>query len=307
MTVASEITAGCKKQHRPRGYIPNYNPHRKTRALVEQIQHVLEEYREHWPLTARQVFYRLVGAYGADKSNKFYQNLIGHLGNARRGKVVPFQAIRDDGVSIYAPERFADVDAFRATVNAMAANYRRDLMANQEVHCEVWCEAGGMLPQLAGVAGRYSIKCYSSGGFDSLTAKKDLADRICESGKPCIILHLGDYDKSGVDIFKSITADVSAFVAADRLHAMVNVEFRRIALTEDQVNAFNLPTAPAKPKDIKSQSWTGGTCQLEALAPDQIADLLRAEISTVIDQDTMRDTLTIEQYEREQLTQRLLR
>jgi hypothetical protein len=115
----------------------------------------------------------------------------------------------------YALDQYADIDAFRARVAHMADDYRRDLMASQPNHLEVWCEAAGMLPQIAHEAEKYSVPCYSSSGFDSLTAKKRLADRICDIGKPTTILHLGDYDPSGEAIFDVIAEDVAAFVEAD--------------------------------------------------------------------------------------------
>ena len=124
---------------------------------------------------------------------------------------------------------------------------------------------------------------YSSGGFDSLTAKKRLADRICAIEQRAIILHLGDFDPSGVSIFDAVAQDVEAFVMADRPHGLVSVEFERVALVEEQVVAYDLPTAPAKASDSRSKNWSGGTCQLEALPPDVIADILKAAIERRID------------------------
>lgn len=90
-----QIAAGCKSG-RARGYIEEYRPYAKTRALFDQVQVVLDEYREYWPLTCRQIFYRMVGAHGYDKSESAYGRLCNHLANARRARVIPFYAIRDD-------------------------------------------------------------------------------------------------------------------------------------------------------------------------------------------------------------------
>lgn len=155
-----------------------------------------------------------------------------------------------------------------------------------------------MLPQLYRVAERYSIPVYSSGGFDSLTAKKRLSDRICEKGKPAIILHLGDYDPSGQSIFDSVAEDVSAFVAQDRPWATVSVDFRRVALTGDQVSAYDLPTAPPKATDSRTKTWEGGTCQLEALPPDEIAKIVRSAILKSIHVPTFLDEQKIEELDR---------
>lgn len=293
------------KAGRPRGYIANYRPQARTRALLEDVQAVLDEYREHWPLTARQIFYRCVGAHGYDKSERFYSTLCHHLANARRARLVPFDAIRDDGVTTFTMDHYADADAFREKVRKQAENYRRDLMADQDIHAEIWCEAAGMTAQLSRVGDQYSIRAYSSSGFDSLTAKKMLADRICETGKPAFVLHLGDYDPSGKGIFDAAAEDVQAFVRADRANAMVNVQFVRVALTEQQVSAYRLPTSPPKVTDSRSKNWDGETCQLEALAPDQIAALLKAEIEKIVDVRRMNEALAAEQYERQQLTRLL--
>jgi len=301
MTADDEIT-GCRKTGRARGYISSYTPQRRTRDLLDAAIDVLDEYRAHWPLTIRQIFYRLVGAHGYEKTEAFYGKLCHHLANARRARVIPFDVIRDDGVVTAPFEHFADADGFRAHVRRKAENFQRDKLASQRLHVEVWCEAAGMINQLAEVAEPYSIAVYSSSGFDSLTAKKGLADRICWIGKPAIILHLGDFDPSGASMFDVIGEDVHAFLEVDRPYNDMTASFRRVALTADQVGRFGLPTAPAKASDSRAKAWVGNTCQLEALAPDQIADLLRAEIRAVVDDNQLRVDRTMEIAERRELT-----
>lgn len=299
-TPAGSSQAGTTSS-RARGYIPNYNPQSKTRLLLSAVHGVLEEYREHWPLTVRQIFYRLIGAHGYDKSEQFYGTLCHHLANARRGRVIPFDAIRDDGVMTYSFEHFANADAFRAMVRRKAQNYQRDLMADQDRHLEVWCEAAGMLGQLAKITEKYSIHAYSSSGFDSLTAKKLLAERICDIGRPAVILHLGDFDPSGESMFNVIEEDVSRFVMADRPHGHCSVEFHRVCLTREQVEEYPLPTAPPKASDTRAKKWRGETCQLEALAPNQIADLLEKAIQAVVDVDLMNQNIRTAEAEKQSL------
>ena len=301
---SEEITAGPKTS-RPRGYIDTYNPHAKTRELLAQAEAVLDEYREYWPLTCRQIFYRLVSAYGFDKTEAAYGRLCHHLANARRGRLITFDAIRDDGVTTYDMDHFDDRDDFLRHVRRLGRNYTRNKLADQEVHIEVWCEAAGMLPQLHDVGEPYSVRAYSSGGFDSLTAKKDLAERICEMGKPAVILHLGDFDPSGVSIFDSVAEDVAAFVEADRYHGLIDVTFERVALTAEQVVEYDLPTAAPKVTDTRSKGWDGGTCQLEALPPDVIAGIVQEAIERHIDYQMLELDRDLEERERRE-TQTLL-
>lgn len=279
---SDEITAS-RKTGRARGYIENYRPQAKTLELLEQVKDVLDEYRQYWPLTCRQIFYRMVGAHGYDKTEAAYSRLCHHIANARRGRFISFDAIRDDGVTTYRLGHFDDREAFLRHVRNLGRRYTRNKLTGQDLHIEVWCEAGGMLPQLYNVAEPYSVPVYSSGGFDSLTAKKNLADRICQIAKPCVILHLGDLDPSGVSIFESVAEDVSAFVEADKFGD--GVTFERIALTLEQVRKYELPTAPPKATDTRSKGWSGGTCQLEALPPDVIASILRKAIDDRFDYD----------------------
>ena len=298
-----EVTASRKT--RPRGYLADYKPQVKTIALLDAAQSVLDEYREHWPLTVRQIFYRLVGAHDFPKTEAFYGTLCHHLANARRARAIPFDAIRDDGVTTVRMEHFDGEDHFRRHVRQLSENYHRNLMATQPVHLEVWCEAAGMIHQLAAVAHQYSIRVYSSSGFDSLTAKKAIADRICSIGKPAIILHLGDFDPSGESIFEAVAEDVGAFVEADKPWGEVFVNFERVALTAAQVTEYRLPTAPAKPTDSRSKSWSGETCQLEALTPKQIAEILETAIDRWVAPAQMITDRREEQQERGRLTRLL--
>lgn len=304
-TGAGEIAASPKIL-RPRGYILDYSPHAKTRELLDQVQAVLDEYRQYWPLTCRQIWYRLVGAHGCDKTEAAYGRLCHHIANARRGRLIPFHTIRDDGVTTYSLDHFEDRDHFLRHVRELGETYTRNKLAGQETHMEVWAEAAGMLPQLYRVAEPFSVPVYSSGGFDSLTAKKRLADRVCEGGKPTVILHLGDHDPSGVSIFDSVAEDVAAFVASDRPHGLVTVAFERVALTADQVRQYDLPTAPPKATDSRSKGWTGGTCQLEALPPNVIAGILRTAIERRLDQAQLGADQAREEHERREIQTLLL-
>ena len=99
MTTASQKvkrTKAERKTTRPRGFIENYSPHEKTRQLIALVLAVLDEYADQLPLTLRQIFYRLVARHGFAKTEKDYKRLGEHLGNARRGGLVAFDAIRDD-------------------------------------------------------------------------------------------------------------------------------------------------------------------------------------------------------------------
>lgn len=288
---------------KPRGYIEDYNPSAETRVLLADVQGVLDQYEALLPLTVRQIYYILIGQRGYPKTEQFYERLCSHVSNGRRGRMISFDAIRDDGVAGTAPNHFADKDGFYERVRRMGQGYQRDKLARQAVHLEVWCEAAGMQPQLVRTARQFSVPVYSAGGFDSTTAKYFLAQRICRVGKRAVILHLGDLDPSGVAIFESSAEDVREFVMADRKWRYVDVEFVRVALRPEQVEEFRLERGGAPKKtDSRSGKWPfAWTCQLEALPPDAVASLLRAAITERLDRSIFDEDIALERQERNEI------
>ena len=302
-------------QHaRVKGLAP-WKPHRPSLALVEQIRGVLTEYADHLPLTARQIFYRLVGAHDYPKSEKAYNRLAYVLGRARRGGYLPFDAFRDDGVTARDPGGFSGMAQFWTAVHTAAESYRRDRMCAQPQVVEVWVEAAGMVPQAVRVAHEYGAAVYSSGGFNSLTALHDAAQRIrrryIRHEQDTVVLQIGDHDPSGESIFASAALDVETLVRDIEWSRtppglcvdLPGLEFARVAVTEEQIQRYQLPTAPPKKSD-KRGDWTGGTVQAEALPPDVLADVLRAAIERRVDLDQHRNTLDLEHGERTLLTER---
>ncbi len=189
-----------------------------------------------------------------------------------------------------ASQHYSGEEAFYKHIRELGQRYERDKLANQKVDVRIYCEAAGMMPQVSRVSRRYSVPVYSCSGFDSLTAKydlfKDIAAAFTYRGRRTIVLHLGDYDPSGENIFDVIAEDVHAFLPADIPHkdpASVAL-FRRVALTPELIREHDLPTAPAKHSDSRSKRWGGReTCQLEALPPDVLAVELTKAIEGYLD------------------------
>lgn len=260
------FTAGRETgRRRPKGYAP-WHPQIRTRALLEQVNAVIDEYRDFLPLTVRQIFYRLVANHGYDKTEQSYSRLSEHLVRARRARLIPFYFIRDDGVIVYSPDSFENIEAFWDDTGRRIRDYRRDRQEGQAQRIELWCEAAGMAPQLARTCDEYSVPVYSSGGFSSLTAVRHIVVRATDRNHPTVLLHVGDHDPSGESIFEAMAADAAAFLREDRIIATQTITAVRVALTTDQVTAYKLPTAPAKATDSRTAKWHGETCQLEALA-----------------------------------------
>jgi hypothetical protein len=136
------------------------------------------------------------------------------------------------------------------------------------------------------------VAVLSSGGFDSLTAKhelaQELAEQLADEGQ-AEVLHLGDLDPSGVHLFASLAEDVTAMVQEI---AGAAPTFTRLAVTPEQAERLELPTAP--PKATDKRRFAGETVQCEAIAPDVLAELLRDAIEARRSAWATDDVLTVE-------------
>jgi hypothetical protein len=278
---------------------------------MAQVQAILDEYSSELPLTARQIFYRLVGKYGYPKTEGAYESLTNFLVRARRCRMIPFDSIRDDGASVLQDKFYNGEEDFYGHIQDQAKAYKRDKLANQGRDIRVYVESAGMMPQLERVARRYSVPVYSCSGFDSLTAKYDLAEAVAKAhtyrGRETVILHLGDMDPSGETIFDAISEDVYGFLEVDVPHKRPEdvAMFQRVALTEELVQLHDLPTDPAK-ESSHSAGWGGRrACQLEALAPDVLARVLTTAIEEHLDLDTLEADREAEVEERRKIAKAL--
>lgn len=299
---AERSTAGREngKRHRPRGYAP-WKPQARTRALLDDVKRVLDAYRKYLPLTLRQIFYVLVGAEKLEKTEHAYARLCEHLNRARRARLIRFDVIRDDGVSVVERITYDGIADFEDETARRANDYRRNLQAGQPYAIELWCEAGGMIYQLDDVAARYSVPVYSAGGFVGMSITKELANKALSRDVPTVALHVGDYDPSGVSIFEAMMQDAAAFVREDRTIQTLELIPVRVALTGKQVDRHHLPIAPPKPSDSRSKSWSGGTCQAEALPPNLLAMYVEVAIRRWMDKGILEDTKQAEAEDRAEL------
>jgi hypothetical protein len=262
---------------RPRGFIPNYTPRPETERLINATIGELNTYvPTYGPMTVRQIFYRLVSTVAFPKQEKDYKRLCEILQKARRGRLIGFDQIRDDGDTIELPEGYASLGHFISNVRYWGENYelRKDL--GQPIRQLVMVEAAGMVPQIVRTASRFGAEVRSAGGFNGVTGKYELARNIVEeaddNGRPTRVLHIGDFDPSGEHVFSSLEEDVEAFVLGLGGSSSI-VDFERVAVIEPHIAVYGLPTAPPKPTDQRSFSGTA-TVQAEALTPAQMAALL---------------------------------
>lgn len=304
MTQSSPTGAVSGREYvrtRPRGFAP-WTPRAKTAVLLDQVQAVLEEYRPYLPLTARQVFYRLVGKYRYPKDEQAYGRLIEMLNRARRAQLIPMSSIRDDrATAMGGAGGYAGPEQFWESLIASAEYYRRPLDEGQPLAVEVWVEAAGMLPQISDVTSEFGVTCYGSGGFESVGAKHSAAQRIAWRDVPTLVLSIGDLDPSGLSIADAAAEDVATF--AEQLGGQAPT-VTRLAVTPEQVRTFRLETAPQKSTDRRGGHMTE-TVQAEALPPDELNRIVQRALEDAVDMTVLADVQERSDRERAQLVAEL--
>jgi hypothetical protein len=164
---ATEITAARNKRSRPVGYAP-WSPRAQTRETLDQIVSVLDDHREYWPITPRQVLYRLMGRGQATKGDA--ERIGDYIVRGRRAGFIAWEAIGDGRTESMVPVVCDDPEAFFAEMRQSASVYRLDRQEGQPVYIEVVVEAAGAVEQVFRTTVDYGVPVLSGSGFVAVDA-----------------------------------------------------------------------------------------------------------------------------------------
>ena len=282
-----------------------YKPRGQRRLLLDHVRDVLLTYVSHLPLAVRQVYYRLVATYAVyQKTEAFYKDtLVDCLSRARRGGLIRWDDIRDDGVVV---ERVGDgYDGLPNFVDTVGQRPEFSQAHRAVASVVGTVRGGGNGPQIVKALDGLPVTVQSAGGTDSVTAKYDLACQCVRTDTT--VFHVGDLDPTGLVIFHQIALDVRA-MAADLCRQsgdpIPEYTCRRVAVLEKHVAEFGLLTGKVKKGD-KSRRWYPGiggdrtlTCEAEALPPDVLARLVREAVEAEVDMKALQRIVDLEEIER---------
>jgi hypothetical protein len=296
------VTTACGDggRRRPVGYAP-WTPRNQARELLDQITELLDDLRAYWPITPRQILYRLMGRGIAAKDDA---DRVGEvLVRARRAGLAPWEAIGDDRTESSIPRAYNDPAHFYASLEGAALAYRLDRQRGQDPYIEVFVEASGAVDQVFATTAQYGVPVYSGSGFNTVTALREVAVRAARRETDTRLLILGDYDPAGQFIRERVAAEVEAFAGEHGAY----IEVQTVALTLDQIAKLALikQPMPAK-KRARYPTWPHNwTVEIEAMAPDGLARVLRESIEALIDDETRQAVLWQEQRERAEVLRHL--
>jgi hypothetical protein len=280
--------------------------------FLDGIISVLNENRNYWPLSDRQIHYRLLNApplRHAGKPGSAYQNdmasyksLVDLLTRARLEGQVPMDAISDETRPVAIWTVWPDVTGFvRSELNGVLKNYWRDLMRSQPCHVELLVEKNTVAGLVKDVAMSFCIPVTSGRGFCSLPPRNDMAKRFRASGKEkLIVLIISDFDPDGEEIAASFARSMRDDFGIASLCP------HKVALTNEQVRRFKLaPQMLAKEGSTNYEKFVTkfgrNVYELEALPPDRLQELVKRAIDSVIDRDAFNAELDRERQDAAQL------
>jgi hypothetical protein len=247
------------------------------------------------PITGRGVGYKLFSCRLIPSMDRpEMQRVYRLLKEARERGMIPWDWIVDETRELERCSSWNDPAAF---VRAVSRSYRRDFWNQQPVRVEVWSEKGTVRGVLAPILDKYGVGFRVLHGFSGATTIHDVAED--DDGRPLIVLYVGDYDPSGMNMSEHDLPGRLAEYGGD------HVSLKRIALRRE--HTADLPSFPAsdKAKDPRYKWFVrhfGNQCwELDALDPNDLRRLVEEAILDEIEPIAWERCAVVEAAERDSL------
>ena len=247
---------------------------RRTRDDITAIKVAIKDVlsADH-PQTVRQVFYQLVTRNVIEKTEKDYQQVVIRLlTEMRLSDAIPFSWIIDSSRTTHETQTF---DSIADAVSDTARFYRRSALRESDVYIEIWVEKEALAGIVYDAASDYDVPVIVSKGMPSLTQLYGSFRKIyraAQAGKESFLFQFGDHDPTGALIPQVIESRMRWFCERHDCQ-MPTVE--RYALTEEQIEEYQLPTRPTK-RDGNSHAanFDGDSVELDALPSRVLRELV---------------------------------
>ena len=244
------------------------------------------------PMTVRQVFYQLETREFVPKTENGYQQTAKNLLKMRKVEVIPYHFITDNTRWIQRPETYQGLEDF---LTSSKETYRRSVWTLQPEYVEIWIEKMALVGVIEEITTLYDVPLVPCKGYPSETLLYEAAEDIKLQNKPTYLYYFGDFDPTGKDIPRHIEKTLRGFG--------VEFTFEVVAVTEEQIKTYNLPTRPTKKRDTRAKKWEGDSVELDALPPRILREMVKTCIERHIDPFLLDITKKSEDLERKTIEQ----
>jgi hypothetical protein len=259
-----------------------YRPSEEGRKWIDLANGLIAEYAaDGYSLTLRQLYYRFVAkGWIEENCHANYRKLGAFVTAAREGGLMDWYAIEDRGRNAYFNSYEDDP---LNVLGGIEKNLGIDPWTDQDHYLEVWVEKQALEPVIARPARKRRVPYMACKGYLSASEAWRAGLRFeaaIKRGKTPVLLHLGDFDPSGMDMTRDNRDRLEMF-------ARQGVEVRRLALNSDQIAVFKPPPNYAKETDSRHDGFvkTHGklSYELDALEPREINSVITEAIEGYID------------------------
>lgn len=257
---------------------------KRAEMLARRLM-LIELAKQHRPASVRHLFYLAVvnDVPGITKNDSGYNKVQRALVELRMNGRIEFDWIVDNTRWMRRPRTWNDIEE---CLNETARLYRRNIWQDSRQHLEVWAESDSVAGVVADVTYMWNVPLMVTRGYSSITFARNAVDTWNALGRPVTVYYIGDHDPAGLNIETKLHEYVDGW-------AEVPVEWSRVGVTWEQVEAYNLPgTKPKRPYGYPL------AVEAEALPPGILRDLLTRAITSHIDIADLNRHETIEAEER---------
>jgi hypothetical protein len=220
-------------------------------------------------MTVRQVFYQATVRNLVEKAETGYAKVQTDLTHMRKSGHLPYDWLTDNTRWQRRPNTFHSV---KQALEETAKFYRKALWSEAHSYVEIWLEKDALAGVILPVTSEYDVSLMVARGYASLSFLHGAADYIGSLDVPTYIYHLGDFDPSGVNAGEKIEETLRALAPHAEIH------FHRIAVTQEQIEKWDLPTRPTKISDTRSKGFGDISVELDAIAPGALRELVKQAI-----------------------------
>ena len=283
-----------------RGQVEHFRLSKSEMELLDQgVLGVLERSR---PQSVRHVYYVLVGRIPelVPKTEPGYDTVDRACIRLRQNRRLPYSWVSDSTRMGYHVATYQNPGQL---ISQHAEYYRLDLWRRADAHVEVWCESRSIAGVLLPLCRELCVSLYPTGGFSSLTQTWEAAQlmQAAADGRPIRVLYVGDYDPAGKHIDRDAIEKLREHLTPYAQRHGMNIDYClrevRVAVNEDQIVKYNLPTKPRKKGDSRCPEIKC-TVEAEALPAEVLLKLLREEIEPYLPQGELDVIRVAEESER---------
>lgn len=281
-----------------------WTKNRKQQA--DKILEVVDDLKDYFPLTLRQVYYRLVAAGVLENKRSRYQDLSMVLKQMRLDEMVPWDVIEDRTRKVSSKRGYANAGEYlRSNVEFMNySGYSRCMVQGQTKYIELWVEKDALSRVFEDVAWKHCLRCVTCKGYQSVSFLKSYAERAEQAimkGQEPVVLYFGDFDPSGVQMFEA------AQTSLKNDFDIQGARYERVLLNRADIHFYNLPNNPdaVKKTDSRYQKFVDQygeyAVELDALHPKELKRIATDAVHDELDMAKASEQMELEKDDNEKI------